>query len=84
MIIQDDTLKLVGDGYRPSRTAPASPKGDTEFQEFVDGVFTEYIDDGRWATRRTRSGSGSTRARRDPPTMSLEEALELRPCEKTC
>ena len=59
--------------------------GDTEFQEFVDER-DRRLHRGRPLGRpRTRSGSGSTPGEpQDPPTMTLEEALELRPCEETC
>jgi glutamate transport system substrate-binding protein len=84
MIIQDDTLKLVGDGYTTEPYGAGIAEGDTDFKEFVDGVIQAFIDDGRWdATYEKWIGqyTGET----DPaPTMTLEEALELRPCEETC
>jgi glutamate transport system substrate-binding protein len=84
MIIQDDSLELKGEGYTVEPYGAGIPEGDTEFKEFVDGVIQEFIDDGRWdATYETWIGqyTGET----DPaPTMTLEEALELRPCEETC
>jgi ABC-type amino acid transport substrate-binding protein len=84
MIIQDDTLELKGEGYTVEPYGAGIAEGDTDFKEFVDGVIQAFIDDGRWdATYQKWIGqyTGET----DPaPTMTLEEALELRPCEETC
>ena len=43
MIIQDDTLKLVGDGYTIEPYGAGIADGDTEFKEFVDGVISDFI-----------------------------------------
>jgi glutamate transport system substrate-binding protein len=84
MIIQDDTLKLVGDGYTVEPYGAGIADGDAEFKEFVDGVISDYISDGRWATAYEKWIGQYTGETTDPPTMTLEEALELRPCEETC
>ena len=84
MIIQDDTLKLVGDGYTTEPYGVGIADGDTEFKEFVDRVVSDYISDGRWAAAYEKWIGQYTGEPQDPPTMTLEEALELRPCEETC
>jgi ABC-type amino acid transport substrate-binding protein len=84
MIISDDTLKLVGDGYTTEPYGAGIADGDAEFKEFVDGVISDYISDGRWATTYEKWIGQYTGETTDPPTMTLEEALELRPCEETC
>ncbi len=84
MIISDDTLKLVGDGYTTEPYGVGIADGDTEFKEFVDGVVSDYISDGRWAAAYENWIGQYTGEPQDPPTMTLEEALELRPCEETC
>ena len=84
MIIQDDTLKLVGDGYTTEPYGAGIADGDAEFKEFVDGVVSDYISDGRWATAYEKWIGQYTGEPQDPPTMTLEEALELRPCEEMC
>ena len=84
MIIQDDTLKLVGDGYTTEPYGAGIADGDTEFKEFVDGVISDYLSDGRWAAAYEKWIGQYTGETTDPPTMTLEEALELRPCEETC
>ena len=50
MIIQDDTLKLVGDGYTTEPYGAGIADGDTAFQEFVDGVIARLH-------RRTAAGT---------------------------
>jgi ABC-type amino acid transport substrate-binding protein len=84
MIIQDETLKLVGDGYTIEPYGAGIAEGDTAFKEFVDGVITDYLADGRWASAYETWIGQYTGESTDPPTMTLEEALELRPCEETC
>ena len=84
MIIQDDTLKLAGDGYTTEPYGAGIADGDAEFKEFVDGVISDYMSDGRWAAAYEKWIGQYTGEPQDPPTMTLEEALELRPCEETC
>jgi ABC-type amino acid transport substrate-binding protein len=84
MIIQDDSLKLVGDGYTTEPYGAGIAEGDAEFKEFVDGVIGDYLSDGRWAAAYETWIGQYTGESTDPPTMTLEEALELRPCEETC
>jgi len=84
MIIQDDTLKLVGDGYTVEPYGAGIAQGDAEFKEFVDGVISDYISDGRWASTYEKWIGQYTGEPTDPPVMTLEEALELRPCEEMC
>jgi glutamate transport system substrate-binding protein len=84
MIIQDDSLELKGEGYTVEPYGAGIPEGDTEFKEFVDGVIQAFIDDGRWAATYEKWIGQYTGETDPPPTMTLEEALELRPCEETC
>ena len=85
MIIQDDSLELKGDeGYTVEPYGAGIPEGDTEFKEFVDGVIQAFIDDGRWDATYEKWIGQYTGETAEAPTMTLEEALELRPCEETC
>ena len=84
MIIQDDTLKLVGDGYTTEPYGAGIADGDAEFKEFVDGVISDFISDGRWASTYEKWVGQYSGEPSDPPTMTLEEALKLSPCEETC
>jgi glutamate transport system substrate-binding protein len=78
MIIQDDTLKLVE--AEPLTTEPYGAgikDGDTEFKEFVDGVIQEYKQDGSWAEAYEKWVGQYTDEPQEPPTMTLQEALEV-------
>ena len=78
MIIQDDSLKLVE--AEPLTTEPygaGMKDADTEFKEFVDGVLEEYKSDGRWAEAYEKWVGQYTGEDQEPPTMTLEEAIEI-------
>jgi ABC-type amino acid transport substrate-binding protein len=77
MIIQDDTLKLTDED--PLTTEPYGaglPKDDAEFKEFVDGVLEEYKSGGGWAEAYEKWVGQYTGEQQDPPTMTLQEAIE--------
>ncbi len=77
MIIQDDTLKLTES--EPLTTEPYGAgikKGETEVKEFVDGVLEEYKSDGGWAAAYEKWVGQYTDEQQEPPTMTLEEAIE--------
>ena len=84
MIIQDDSLKLAGEGYTVEPYGAGIAEGDTEFKVFVDDVISDFNSDGRWASTYETWIGQYTGEPAEPPTMTLEEALELRPCEETC
>ena len=78
MIIQDDTLKLVDD--EPLTTEPYGAgikEGDKAFQAFVNEVFDKYKSDGRWAKAYQKWVGQYTGEKQDPPTMTLQEAIDL-------
>jgi len=77
MIIQDDTLKLTED--EPLTTEPYGaglPLDDAEFKEFVDGVLEEYKSGGGWTEAYDKWVGQYTDEQQDPPTMTLQEAIE--------
>jgi ABC-type amino acid transport substrate-binding protein len=76
MIIQDDTLKLVGEDLTTEPYGAGIKDGDTEFKEFVDGTLEEFKSDGRWKKTHEKWVSQYTNEPEEPPTMTLEEALE--------
>ena len=77
MIIQDDTLKLTeGEPLTTEPYGAGIKDGDTEFKEFVDGVIEEYKTDGRWAEAYEKWVGQYTGEKQDPPTMTLEEAIQ--------
>jgi glutamate transport system substrate-binding protein len=78
MIIQDDTLKLVeADPLTTEPYGAGIKDGDTEFKEFVDGVLEEYKSGGGWAEAYEKWVGQYTDEPQDPPTMTLQEALEV-------
>jgi glutamate transport system substrate-binding protein len=81
MIIQDDTLQMVGEEFTTEPYGAGIPEGDAELKEVVDEAITEFIDDGRWEeTYQEWVGQHIPEEdQQDAPTMTLEEALEVAP-----
>jgi len=77
MIIQDDTLKLVGDELTTEPYGAGISDGDTEFQKFVSDTLEAAQEDGRWAETYQEWVGQYTDQEAQPPAMTLEEALEL-------
>jgi glutamate transport system substrate-binding protein len=77
MIIQDDTLKLTeGEPLSTEPYGAGIKKDDAAFKEFVDGVLEEYKSDGGWTAAHEKWLGQYTGEKQDPPTMTLEEAIE--------
>jgi glutamate transport system substrate-binding protein len=77
MIIQDDSLKLTeGEPLTTEPYGAGLPLDDAEFKEFVDGVLEEYKSGGGWAEAYEKWVGQYTDEQQDPPTMTLEEAIE--------
>jgi glutamate transport system substrate-binding protein len=77
MIIQDDSLKLTeGEPLTTEPYGAGIKKGETEVKEFVDGVLEEYKSGGGWATAYEKWVGQYTGEQQDPPTMTLEEAIQ--------
>ena len=77
MIIQDDTLKLTeGDPLTTEPYGTGIKKGETEVKEFVDGVLEEYKSGGGWAEAYEKWVGQYTDEPQEPPTMTLEEAIQ--------
>ena len=77
MIIQDDSLHLVGDELTQEPYGAGIKKGNTELKEFVDGVFSEYKEDGRYDKTYEKWVGQYTDTEAEPPTISVDEAVEL-------
>ena len=85
MIIQDDSLKMVGDELTEEPYGIGLPEGDSEMQEFVNEVLAELFENGRWSEIYDEwVGQYTDTEGLEPPTKTLEEALEDRPCEEFC
>jgi glutamate transport system substrate-binding protein len=77
MIIQDDTLKLVGEELTQEPYGAGIKKGETEMVEFVNGVFQELKDSGKWNELFDNWIGKYTGQQGEPPTITVEEAVEL-------
>ena len=83
MVIQDDTLQLLGLDYTTEPYGIGIPEGDTEFKQFVDESLAEYIDSGAWqeAYDEWVGQYVPEDQQQGPPDITLDEALALFPFE---
>jgi glutamate transport system substrate-binding protein len=83
MVIEDDTLEILGLEYTTEPYGAGVPEGDTEFKQFVDESIAEFIDDGTWQERYDEWVGQyiPEEQRQGPPDMTLKEALKLFPLE---
>jgi glutamate transport system substrate-binding protein len=77
MIIQDDTLKMVGDELTVEPYGAGIKEGEKEFQQFVSDTFAAAEEDGRWEDLYQEWVGQYTDTEEQPPDMTLQEALEL-------
>ncbi len=77
MIIQDESLKLVGEQLTTEPYGVGIRQDATEMKEFVDGVIDRYKQDGRWARSYQRWIGQYTQEEQSPPDLTLEQALEM-------
>jgi ABC-type amino acid transport substrate-binding protein len=75
MIIQDDTLHMVGDELTVEPYGAGIKKGDKQMVDFVNGVFDEYKSDGRWQKTYEKWVGQYTNQEAEPPTQTVEEAI---------
>jgi glutamate transport system substrate-binding protein len=83
MVIQDDSLEILGLEYTTEPYGAGIPEGDTEFKEFVDDTIQQFIDDGSWQESYDEWVGQyiPEEQQQGPPTMTLKEALKLFPLE---
>jgi glutamate transport system substrate-binding protein len=83
MVVEDDTLEILGLEYTTEPYGAGVPDGDTEFKQFVDESIAEFIDDGTWQERYDEWVGQyiPEEQRQGPPDMTLKEALKLFPLE---
>jgi ABC-type amino acid transport substrate-binding protein len=79
MVIQDDSLELVGDDLTTEPYGAGIRDGDTEFKDAVDESIAKYKKDGRWEDSYEEWIGQYTGVKQKPPTMTLKEAIELAP-----
>jgi glutamate transport system substrate-binding protein len=77
MIIQDDTLKMVGDPLTTEPYGVGIKDGDKQLKDFVDGVLKNVEEDGRWEETYQKWVGRHIGREEQPPAMTLQEALEL-------
>lgn len=77
MIIQDDSLKLVGEELTQEPYGAGIKKDNAQMQEFVNGVFTDYKEDGRYGKTYDKWVGQYTDTEAEPPAISVDEAVEL-------
>lgn len=84
MVIQDDSLKLLGLDYTTEPYGVGIPEGDEEMKQFVDESIEEFISSGAWQeTYDEWVGQYLPEEQQQgPPDITLEEALKLFPLEK--
>ena len=75
MIIQDDTLKLVGDELTVEPYGGGFKKDDTAFAEFLNGVLDEYKSGGGWQASYDNWLGKYTGEPQSPPDQTLDEVL---------
>jgi ABC-type amino acid transport substrate-binding protein len=77
MIIQDDSLEMVGDQLTTEPYGVGIKEGDKQLKDFVDGVLSQIEEDGRWEETYQKWVGRHIDREEQPPDMTLEEALEL-------
>ena len=77
MIIQDDNLEMVGKGFTTEPYGAGVKDGDKEFQKFVSGVIADVKGDERWGEAYQKWVGQYTKQKQEPPTMTLQQALDL-------
>jgi glutamate transport system substrate-binding protein len=75
MIIQDDSLQLVGDELTVEPYGAGFKKDDTAFAEFLNGALAEYESDGGWQESYDKWLGQYTGEQQSPPEQTLEEVL---------
>jgi ABC-type amino acid transport substrate-binding protein len=77
MIIQDDSLQMVGDRLTTEPYGVGIKEGDKQLKRFVDSVLKKVEADGRWEKTYQKWVGRHINRQEQPPDMTLQEALEL-------
>jgi glutamate transport system substrate-binding protein len=84
-VIQDDSLHLVGDFLTDEPYGVGIPDGQTDMQEFIDGVIEGTFEDGTWDDLYEEWVGQYTGEEADhPERLTLQDALDLFPCVEFC
>ncbi|CAN5527830.1 glutamine ABC transporter substrate-binding protein GlnH [soil metagenome] len=85
MVIQDDSLQLVGDPLTTEPYGVGVAEGETEAAEFLSETVEESFEDGTWDELYEEwVGQYTGEDPQHPSEVTLEDAYELFPCDETC
>ncbi|MDQ3772506.1 MAG: glutamate ABC transporter substrate-binding protein [Actinomycetota bacterium] len=85
MIIQDESLQLVGEPLTTEPYGVGIAEGETELAEFLDATVEESFEDGTWDELYEEwVGQFTGEEAEHPEGLTLEDAYELFPCDETC
>jgi ABC-type amino acid transport substrate-binding protein len=77
MIIQDDSLEMVGNRLTVEPYGVGIKEGDRQLKRFVDRVLRQVEEDGRWEETYQKWVGRHLDKQQQPPAMTLQEALAL-------
>jgi ABC-type amino acid transport substrate-binding protein len=77
MIIQDDSLEMVGEKLTTEPYGVGIKEGDKQLQKFVNDTLAKVEEDGRWKEAYDKWVGQYTGQDQEPPEMTLKEALGL-------
>jgi ABC-type amino acid transport substrate-binding protein len=77
MIIQDDSLQMVGDRLTVEPYGVGIKEGDKQTKRFVDQVLRQIEEDGRWEETYQKWVGRHLDRQEQPPEMTLQEALQI-------
>ncbi|MGH3778214.1 MAG: glutamate ABC transporter substrate-binding protein [Pseudonocardiaceae bacterium] len=77
ILLQDPSTSLVLDQLSVEPYGVGLKEGDTEFKKFVDEVIADYKESGAWKRSYQRWVGKYTGEEQEPPTITLQEALEI-------
>jgi len=85
MVIQDDSLELVGEPLTTEPYGVGVAEGETEAADFLSETIEESFEDGSWDEMYEEwVGQYTGEEPNHPEGVTLEDALELFPCSETC
>jgi len=85
MVIQDDSLQLVGDPLTTEPYGVGVAEGETEAADFLSETVEMTFEDGTWDEMYEEwVGQYTGEDTQHPSELTLEDAYELFPCVETC
>ena len=85
MVIQDESLQLVGDPLTTEPYGVGVAEGETEAADFLSETVEMSFDDGTWDEMYEEwVGQHTGEDPQHPSELTLEDAYELFPCDETC